>query len=96
MLALKVTWNSSLRDANNIKILDYTIKIFDRTILREEYIAVGRTSIVAKNLARNRTYVVVIQARNEVGFGETVNITATTLLAGDVFSRFVVLAPLCF
>lgn len=96
MLALNVTWNSSLRDVNNIKILDYTIKIFDGTILREEYTAVGRTSLVAKNLARNRTYVVVIQARNEVGFGETANITATTLLAGDVFSRYVVFAPLCY
>ena len=58
--------------------------LIDGTTLKQvfTYTAITRTSLVIENLARNRTYIAEIQARNEVGYGKTANVTATTLLAG--------------
>ena len=84
MFSLEISWNSSDQDANNIKLLDYRITLIDGTTLKQvfTYTAITRTSLVIENLARNRTYIAEIQARNEVGYGKTANVTATTLLAG--------------
>lgn len=81
--ALQITWKPSPKDINNIKILDYRIKVLNGTFVIQEYDAITNTSLVIKNLADDRTYVVEIQARNDVGFGQTANISATTLLAGN-------------
>ncbi|KAL9965831.1 hypothetical protein ACROYT_G029682 [Oculina patagonica] len=83
ILSLNISWNSSVEE-NNIRILDYRIKVMDGTSLKQvrEYRKITRTSLVIKNLKRNRTYIVVIQARNEVGYGGSANISARTLLAG--------------
>ena len=84
VFSLEISWNSSDQDANNIKLLDYRITLTDGTTLKQvfTYTAITRTSLVIVNLARNRTYIAEIQARNEVGYGKTANVTATTLLAG--------------
>lgn len=83
ILAMKLAWNSSLLDIHNIAILDYRITITDSDgYLQEHILAAGRSSLVIQNLQRNKTYFVKIQARNEVGYGETANITASTSPAG--------------
>ena len=80
--ALTVRWNSSTQDLYNIKILDYILKVFDGPFAKQIYTAIANTSLIVKNLSRNRTYVIEIQARNEVGYGEVANISATTSLVG--------------
>ena len=88
VFSLQLTWNYSVQDINNIQILDYRIKVIDGTT-REQvfmYTARTKTSFEIEKLARNTTYVVEIQARNEVGYGETASITARTLLAGKMIN----------
>ncbi|XP_067052262.1 fibronectin type III domain-containing protein 3B-like [Acropora muricata] len=83
ILAIKLAWNSSLMDIHNIPILDYRITITDSEGYLQEYIlAAARSSLVIQNLQRNKTFIVKIQARNEMGYGETANITASTSPAG--------------
>ena len=83
VLSLNITWVSSVQD-NHITILDYRIKVMDGTTLQQvhEYIIITRTSLFIEHLKRNKTYIVTIQARNEVGYGAAATISATTLLAG--------------
>ncbi|KAM7442955.1 hypothetical protein ABFA07_008214 [Porites harrisoni] len=82
--SLEINWNSSVQDINNIQILDYKIKVIDGTTHKEvaHHTAVTRSRLLVKHLVRNRTYTVEVQARNEVGYGATANISAKTLLAG--------------
>ena len=83
ILAIKLAWNSSLMDIHNIPILDYRITITGSEGYLQEYIlAAARSSLVIQNLQRNKTFIVKIQARNEMGYGETANITASTSPAG--------------
>jgi len=80
LFSLNVNWSSSVED----RILDYRITVFDDNTLKpvKQYNGITSSSLVIKNLKRNRTYIVIIQARNEVGYGKSANISATTLLAG--------------
>ena len=94
--ALELTWNSSVQDINNIKILDYRIKVLDGAIVKQEFPAITGTSFTIEKLARNRTYVIEIQARNEVGYGETAKTTATTLLVGKMFFYIVATCALTY
>lgn len=89
VLALELTWNSSVQDVNNIKILDYRIKVLDGAIVKQEFPVITRTPLTIEKLARNRTYFIEIQARNEVGYGETAKTSAATLLVGKVFFHIV-------
>ncbi|XP_068734303.1 uncharacterized protein [Montipora capricornis] len=83
IMAMRLAWNSSLQDIHNIEILGFRIIITDgNSYLQEHAVVAGTSLLVVQNLQRNKTYSVGIQARNEVGFGETANITATTLSAG--------------
>ena len=84
--SLEINWNSSVQDINNIQILDYKIKVIDGTTHKEvaHHTAVTRARLLVKHLVRNRTYTVEVQARNEVGYGATANISAKTLLAGKL------------
>ena len=85
MLSLNVTWFSSFQD-NGIRILDYVIKVVDYVTLRlvQEYKRVAKTSLVINKLKKNRTYFVAIKARNEVGYGRSSKVSATTLLTGTM------------
>ena len=85
VLSLNITWNSSVKE-NIIRILDYRIKVMDGITRKRvrQYNEITTSSLVIENLKRNRTYIVMIQARIEVGYGKSANITATTLLAGKV------------
>lgn len=58
------------------------LKVFDGPFAKQIYTAITNTSLIVKNLSRNRTYVIEIQARNEVGYGEVAKISATTSLVG--------------
>ena len=84
MLALYITWNASLQDINNPKILSYRIKVSSGTSVIRQLATITETSLEIKNLARNRTYVIEIKARNVVGFGQSAEIRATTLSAGKL------------
>ncbi|CAH3154297.1 unnamed protein product, partial [Pocillopora meandrina] len=81
VLALNITWHSSIEDSK-IEILDYRIKVIDSITHRQEneYTGIRSTSLLIKNLGRNRTYIVFIEARNEAGYGQFANTSATTLL----------------
>ncbi|XP_074633212.1 uncharacterized protein LOC141891999 isoform X2 [Acropora palmata] len=79
---LKITWNSSIQDISNIEILDYRIKVWDGSLLVQKQDAITGRSLVIKNLSRNKTYVIGIQARNEAGYGQMANITSRTILEG--------------
>lgn len=81
---LKITWNSSIQDISNIEILDYRIKVWDGSLLVQKQDAITGRSLVIKNLSRNKTYVIGIQARNEAGYGQMANITSRTILEGGV------------
>ena len=81
---LKITWNSSIQNLGNIEILDYRIKVWDGSLLVQEHDAITDTSLVIKDLSRNKTYVIGIQARNEAGYGRMANITSKTILEGGV------------
>ena len=82
VMSLNVTWSSSVEE--NIRILDYRIKVIDAITLTrvKQCNRPTSSSLVIENLKRNRTYTVIIQARNEVGYGKSANISAKTLLAG--------------
>ena len=83
ILSINITWCSLMEDSK-IEILDYRIKVLDGITNRQEkqYTRRRTTSLLIENLKRNKTYIVAIQARNEAGYGEFANISATTLLAG--------------
>ena len=83
VLSLNITWSSSV-EQNIIRILDYRIKVFDAITHKRvrQYNRITSSALVIENLKRNRTYIVVIQARNEVGYGKCTNVSATTLPAG--------------
>ena len=83
VLSLNVTWSSSV-EASIIRILDYRIKVFDAISLKRvrQKNWITSSSLSIGNLKRNRTYIVIIQARNEVGYGKSANISATTLPEG--------------
>lgn len=83
VLSLNITWSSSVEE-NIIRILDYRIKVFDAITGKpiRQYDGITSSSLVIENLKRNRTYIVIIEARNEVGYGKSANVSATTLLAG--------------
>lgn len=87
VLSLNITWSSSVEE-NIIRILDYRIKVFDAIKLKRirQYNGITSSSLVIENLKRNRTYIVIIEARNEVGYGKSTNVSATTLLAGTTIS----------
>lgn len=82
VLSVNVTWRSSIKD--KIRVLDYRIKVIEGSTLKhvQDYTNIARTSLVINNLKKNSTYIVVIQGRNEVGYGESANISATTLPEG--------------
>ncbi|XP_022796342.1 neural cell adhesion molecule 1-like isoform X2 [Stylophora pistillata] len=83
VLALNITWHSSIEDSK-IEILDYTIKVIDGITHRQEnqYTGIRSASLLIENLRRNRTYIVLIKARNEAGYGPFANISVVTLLPG--------------
>nr|XP_058971305.1 neural cell adhesion molecule 1-B-like isoform X2 [Pocillopora verrucosa] len=90
VLALNITWHSSIEDSK-IEILDYRIKVIDSITHRQEneYTGIRNTSLLIENLRRNKTYIVFIQARNEAGYGQFANTSATTLLPGPPDTPFI-------
>ncbi|PFX25855.1 Tyrosine kinase receptor Cad96Ca [Stylophora pistillata] len=81
MLELNVTWNKSIANGGS-DILDFMITLLhaNGSVMKSQN-AIKETSFHLKNLRQNRTYIVMLQARNVVGYGESENITVTTLVA---------------
>ena len=96
VLSLNITWSSSVKE-NIIRILDYRIKVFDAVTLKlvKQYNRTTSSSLSIENLKRNRTYIVFIQARNEVGYGKSANISATTLLEGTTNHSHLIYLNIC-
>ena len=86
ILSISATWNRS-RDDGGSPILDYKITLFEVNADKQQ-----RQSVVTGNnytlrsLKHNRTYKIVIQARNVVGYGKSANATVATLEAGKIFT----------
>ena len=83
MLEFNVTWNKSIENGGSV-ILDFMITLLhaNGSMVRRQN-AIKETSFHLKHLRQNRTYIVILQARNIVGYGESKNITVTTLEAGE-------------
>ncbi|XP_022790268.1 uncharacterized protein LOC111329763 isoform X1 [Stylophora pistillata] len=81
VLELNVTWNTSIENGGS-DILDFMITLLhvNGSIVKSQN-AIKETSFDLKHLSQNRTYIVMLQARNIVGYGESENITVTTLVA---------------
>ena len=83
VLEFNVTWNKSIENGGSV-ILDFMITLLhaNGSMVRRQN-AIKETSLHLKHLRQNRTYIVILQARNIVGYGESKNITVTTLEAGE-------------
>ena len=83
VLEFNVTWKKSIKNGGSV-ILDFMITLLhaNGSMLRRQN-AIKETSLHLKHLRQNRTYIVILQARNIVGYGESKNITVTTLEAGE-------------
>lgn len=81
VLEFNVTWKKSIKNGGSV-ILDFMITLLhaNGSMLRRQN-AIKETSLHLKHLRQNRTYIVILQARNIVGYGESKNITVTTLEA---------------
>lgn len=81
MLSIKVTWNRSLDDGGS-PILDYRITIIDMNNVQRATSRIHENNFTLQNLRQNRTYRILIQARNVVGYGNSANASVSTLEAG--------------
>ena len=83
VLEFNVTWKKSIKNGGSV-ILDFMITLLhaNGSMVRRQN-AIKETSLHLKHLRQNRTYIVILQARNIVGYGESKNITVTTLEAGE-------------
>ena len=81
-MAINVSWNST-NDNTGIKILDYRIIIIDTTTKeKREFARIKDSTLFISSLKHNRTYMIMVQARNEDGYGKIKSKNATTLEAG--------------
>lgn len=82
-MEFNVTWKKSIKNGGSV-ILDFMITLLHEngSMVRRQN-AIKETSLHLKHLRQNRTYIVILQARNIVGYGESKNITVTTLEAGE-------------
>jgi len=90
-VAINISWNST-NDNTGIKILDYRIILIDTTTkMNRAFTKIRDSTLFISSLKHNRTYVIMVQARNEDGYGKIKSKNVTTLEAGlrqlRMFSR---------
>ena len=79
MLSISVHWNKS-RNNGGSDILDHRIRLLDAENKEEQvYQGIRKNYFSLRNLRRNRTYVIVLQSRNVIGYGKEKNVTVSTL-----------------
>ncbi|CAH3175068.1 unnamed protein product, partial [Porites lobata] len=82
LLAVNISWNST-NNNTGIEILDYKLVIIDtKTQRRREIFGITVSNHYVTSLRHNTTYLVMVQARNEIGYGKSVSRNVTTLKAG--------------
>ena len=84
MLSISVHWNKS-RDNGGSDILDHRIRLLDAENKKEQvYQGIRNNYFSLRNLTQNRTYVIVLQSRNVIGYGKEKNVTVSTLEGGKL------------
>lgn len=92
MLSISVHWNKS-RDNGGSDILDHRITLVDEeTKVPQVHQGIRNNYFILRNLRQNRTYVIVLQSRNVIGYGKEKNVTVSTLEGGKL--NFVLLLHL--
>ena len=82
LTAVNISWNST-NDNTGIKILDYRIILMDTATQKQlVFFGIEDSILYVSRLRHNRTYVVMVQARNEDGYGQLKSKIVTTLKAG--------------
>jgi len=84
ILSITATWNKS-RVNGGSPILDYNIALLDaNNNVQRNHSGIREMCYTFRNLRQNRTYMIVLQARNVVGYGGSTNVTVSTLEAGKM------------
>ena len=84
MLSISVHWNKS-RDNGGSDILDHRIRLLDAENKVQQVHQGKRNNYFSlRNLRQNRTYVIVLQSRNVIGYGKEKNVTVSTLEGGKL------------
>ena len=84
MLSISVHWNKS-RNNGGSDILDHRIRLLDAENKKEQvYQGIRNNYFSLRNLRQNRTYVIVLQSRNVIGYGKEKNVTVSTLEGGKL------------
>ena len=87
LLAVNISWNST-NNNTGIEILDFKLVIIDtKTQRRREIFGITVSNHYVTNLTHNTTYLVMVQARNEIGYGKSVSRNVTTLKAGQKIAQ---------
>ena len=87
LLAVNISWNST-NNNTGIEILDYKLVIIDtKTQRRREIFGITVSNYYVTSLTHNTTYLVMVQARNEIGYGKSVSRNVTTLKAGQKIAQ---------
>ena len=87
LLAVNISWNST-NNNTGIEILDYKLVIIDtKTQRRREIFGITVSNHYVTSLTHNTTYLVMVQARNEIGYGKSVSRNVTTLKAGQKIAQ---------
>ena len=86
MLSISVHWNKS-RDNGGSDILDHRIRLLDaENKVQQVHQGIRNNYFSLRNLRQNRTYVIVLQSRNVIGYGKEKNVTVSTLEGALIFS----------
>ena len=81
--SISATWNGSLFDGGS-PVLDYKLTLLDsKNIVRQNQSEIRQTNYTFFNLQQNRNYVIILQARNAIGYSKPSNYSVWTLKAGN-------------
>ena len=85
VLSVNVSWDAPQDDTDG-GIFDYKITILEENYrMIQQHHGIKQTFFSFQNLKQNRSYIVFLQARNIVGYGESANGTVRTLEAGKEY-----------
>ena len=83
-MSISATWNRS-RDNGGSPVLDYNITLLEaNSSVQQSQSGIRETFYTLRHLRQNRTYTLLLQARNVVGYGNSANATVSTLAAGKM------------
>lgn len=93
VLKFDITWNMT-KVKNSSRTIEFMITLLDanRHVL-QTHSGIKGTFFTLKNLQQNRTYILMLQARNIAGYGQAANVTVKTLEADPPKPPKVVVVP---